>query len=173
MVDVSSPKIFEKSSAIVVEEFRLMNDQALETGRRLDDKAISLIEWSSIALVIASALELQSLAQGQVITPLIILVVAVILYLSVVVLCLIALWPQDYELPLPIEWNGLYDLYLSKEEDSCLTQVIAQYMAAIGHNRKRTTSKALFVRIGFALLPILIVVLVLLATHDLWQGLLP
>jgi len=169
MASISSCRIFKESSAIVVEEFRRTNDQAIESGRRLDDKAVGLVEWSSIALVIASALELPSMVQGQgIIESIVLLVTAVVLYVAIVILCLKALWPQDYQNPISIDWDSLYCLYLGKEEEECLIQIVSQYIEVIGINKQRASAKARYVRLGFFLLPILIIVLVLLTTRDLW-----
>jgi len=165
----SPRKFFKESLAVVVDDLRTMNQQTIESARQLTDKATNLLQWSSVALVVASAVQAASAARLY-ITPLFILGVALVLYFVLVLFSLRAIWPQDYEQPIEINWDELYTLYMGRPETDCLKQMVSQYIAAIAFNSDRSAAKARWVHWGFALFPFLIVALMLLATHGLWQN---
>lgn len=166
----SPREFFKESVAVVVDELRVMNQQTIESARQLTDKAANLLQWSSVALVVASAVQATSPTQNQRITPLLILGVSLTLYFVLVLFSLKAIWPQDYEQPIEANWDELYTLYFSRRETDCLKQVVSQYIETLDFNANRSATKARWVHRGFSLFPFLIVALMLLTTHGLWQN---
>jgi len=124
------PRFVTASIKLVLAEFQRQQDVYLGALDHLDSKAFNLLGWSSLAITIVSALSFPDLVKAGRLFPFIVLSVVAVSYLVVVALCLCAIVPADYDLPVPIDWDELHDAYLlefgqTKQSEPCLVRLEA------------------------------------------------
>ena len=115
-MESDTPQVVKESLRIVTDELRQENEQCIQSARHLDNKAISMLGWSGLALSIVSALQLTSAASPSGTLLIVTAAIAVLLYAALVLFCLGVLVPWDYHQPLRPDWDELYDHYFGKEE---------------------------------------------------------
>jgi len=166
-----TPTVNKASADLVLIELQREHDAFLQSADVIDEKAINLLEWASLALAVVSALSMKDLAQARHAIPFIMLGLAGALYLAIVVLSLLALSPRDYDLPVHTDWDTMCDAFLTQSEQDATEQMLSQYIMVIDNNRATILHKSPFVKYGFRLLPALIIALMGMATWPLWQDL--
>jgi len=163
-----TPTINKESAALVITELQRQNDFHLQASDVLDDKATTLLEWTSLAIVIVSAISTPDLASSGRIMPFVVLGITVLLYFLMVALSLSVTHPRSYQMPIGLDWEKMCDLYLTQDEQGTLEQLLSQYMFIIEHNCEKTASKSRLVMWATRLFPALVVALVIMATSPLW-----
>ena len=162
--------LIEKASVrIVLTELQRQHDVHLAAVDALSSKATSLLEWASLALAIVSAISMPDLANVNKVTPFFLLGVAGILYLAIVILSLSVVFPKAYKLPMTTKWDDMRSYYLTQPEQDALEQILSQYIEVIEHNKLASERKAVRLKAGLALLPLLITALAIMVTYPLWQ----
>lgn len=170
-VDMSdTPKLDKNSVNLVLTELRRQHDVHLEAVDMLDEKAINLLEWSSLALAVVAAISTPDLAKAGRVIPLVAVSATLALYVLIVVISLRVISPKGYELPIGIDLDEMCSLYLTKAEQGALLQLLRQYTVTIEHNRAVEVYKDRFLKWGFRVFPVLILTLAATATSSLWSG---
>jgi hypothetical protein len=165
----NSISIDEASVRVVLTELQRQHDVHLAAVDTLSSKAISLLEWASLALAIVSAISMPDLANLNKVAPFFILGVVGILYLGIVILSLSVVFPKSYELPMTTNWDDMCSSYLTQPKQDALEQMLSQYIEVIEHNKLASERKATRLKVGLVLLPLLIITLVIMVTYPLWQ----
>ena len=127
---------------------------------QLDTKVGGLLSSSSLILTLFGVLQLNLVnnAQPKLYQELLILVV--VLYLTLVVLTLLALIPQGYKTVFQENWEGVNKSILQPDDPTI--QLIANYLDRIKYNKGINDRKAKLLKIAtivFALLIVLIVIM--------------
>lgn len=170
--DTPAPIVLD-SARLILAELQREQDALLEAGDKLDDKTVNLLGWAALTLTLVSSLSFNDLAQSTHVAPFIALGSSIALFLSIIVLGVSALFPKGYRHPIPTDWDELCDFYLTQDEQNAVEQLLSQYRMVIDKNVQLVCRKANKLRAALVVFAVLVIALVLTATHPLWQAGLP
>ena len=125
----------------------------------------TILSASSLIVSLVGALQLLTARIAPGWTWLYILGVSVvaILYITLIVLCAMTLWPVSVWSPLSSKWDDLTTTFQGMNEKDYLLQYLVQVTQAMEKNAPRLQKAARLERIALILLPSLVTILLLLA----------
>jgi len=170
--DMPSPIVLD-SARLILTELQREQDALLEAGDKLDDKTVNLLGWAALTLTLVSSLSLKDLAQSSHVVPFIALGLSVALFLSIIVLGVSALFPKGHLHPIRTDWDEMCDFYLMQNEQNAVEQLLSQYRMVIDKNVQLVRRKANGLQAALVVFAVLVIALILTATHPLWQAGLP
>lgn len=150
------------SKKLVLEELRSAYETTISAGHILNDKLQNILSFSSIIFSVVSAIEASTLQNVVGIGFWILIVIALILYLTTV--CLIlkrGLNPIAYQTPISTNWDELSERYFHKTNEKVVDLTISQYLHSIENLRAVNARKAKTVDVTSSLMIWMILLLLL------------
>ena len=147
---------------LALEEMRFTMQQVLSASDALDQKVNALLVAAGMILAIATTLQI-SISPNRSVLYWIILLAAIVLYVSAVGFILFSLRPHTYRMAIAAKWEDVDKHILGKPERDAILSLLSGYIDQIQHNQKINAYKAklqIFSMIVLALTIILLVILV-------------
>lgn len=120
----------------------------------VDGKALGLIQSASLLIAVASALILPNwTAEG---TGVLVLASALVVFAGMLVCATLAWAPNVTSSPGSLDWDEIYDLYLTPEAPACFDQMLSDTLRAIQLTQTVNTRKARYLHWSMALFVLLI-----------------
>ncbi len=126
---------------LALDELRLHMAQTLQAGDALDQKINNTLSAAGLIIAITSTLQI-SLSPNASNLYWAILIVAIVLYITAVVLALIGMKPQVYKMAIIADWDELDERIFGKSEREALLVVLSGYVEQIDHNNEINRKKA-------------------------------
>lgn len=121
------------------------------SGDSLDQKATSVIQLG--ILIMAGILSVPSFViSDPAVWVKVALALALMTSLLIISFSILALLPQNYEIPGAIDWDEIHDQYIRVESEACFDQILSDYLHSIRVFRERNARKARLVKCSLSLL---------------------
>ncbi|MBN1535231.1 MAG: hypothetical protein JW908_00765 [Anaerolineales bacterium] len=134
--------------------------------------AQSMFSSSSMIIAIIGVFQILNISINPEIATLynVILLLALLLYVSLVILCIFVLTPPDVYGTTGNDWDEIYPAFIDQKEDRQIyRQLISNYISAIENNKPIITKRVLLSKITgylFACIVIMVFVLILLPLYN-------
>ena len=150
---------------IAIEEMQLALKNNLESFDAVRNMARTLFGAASLIVGLLGTLQIISAdvvpAYRGIYNFLITL--TMIVYIGLIVCCLRVLSPNNIDLPIEVDWNVLWNHYISETDDQIYKTRLISYINAIQKNWPVITRLRNITRIATLLLPIIIVLILLIS----------
>jgi len=152
-----------ESKRLVLAELHRLLDEQLRASETLTSKALGVLNATGIAWVIIGTLGL--LQRHEMFAPpwLWVWILTVVGYMAMVGIVVGGILPQDYSYPITTDWDELHRLFILKDEDACLDQLLSNYTTYIDLNRQPLQRQRSLLKPAALILPVIVALLTILA----------
>lgn len=125
-----------------------------QANDHVDGKALGLIQAASLLIAVAAALILPHWTAG--VTSVAVLAAALVVFAGMLVCAAMAWSLNAVALPGPLDWDELYDSYVTVDEQACFDQMLSDTLRAIGLSEAVNARKGRYLQWSMALFVMLI-----------------
>ncbi len=149
-----------ENKKLVLEELRRAFDSTYAAGDALDAKLYSLLNFSSLAVAFATALQISTLSNQVGVIFWEVLVCVLVLYIINFIVIGIGLRPLAYHFGVSGQRRKIIDDYFKPSTNAVINQVIGNYIESIDEAKTNNERKSICIYISAALLFFMVIALV-------------
>jgi hypothetical protein len=128
---------------LVLERTRWMLDAKEKTRDALDAKAATILQSSSLVIVLTGAVGISTMATEYASSWMLGVVVFAFFVFLLMLICALWAWkPSVHSLPGSTDWDTLYNDYINEDADTCFSKVLSDTLNSIEKNHKYNEQKS-------------------------------
>lgn len=141
----------------VLDNVRRSLDAFDQANDHVDGKALGLIQAASLLVAVSAALILPYWTAGGM--GVLVLAAALVAFAGMLVCAALAWSPNVVTLPGPLDWDEIYDSYLTPDPQACFDQMLSDALRSIQLAQAVNVRKARYLQWSMALFVMLILAL--------------